>query len=348
MVLLGICVVALLIGALRLATQPVQLPAGSSLSSGPDGALALYSWLADSGVQTQRQTTRAIPPEVSSVMIIEPAAMLDTAAKQTLDGVADRGGTLILAGDSFQWLVAARALGVTVEPAEQTTHMLTPDGESLPQGSRFRLRADGAGAEPLLLADDGQWLGLEMPYRNGKLVVIGSPVPFTNAGLTDDANARFVFRQFVAPLAGRTVAFDDYQRTPGGADPDSTSVNQLLFQTPTGLAIVYAALLTFAFLFFAGRRLGPALSVRSAAESQRTMYEHVQMLADLYRRAGQLAVVRATFSRHYGRLLARGNVSPARRADFSNALSRVETAQTESELTSAVAAIDTVSAAEQS
>jgi hypothetical protein len=344
MVLLGICVVALLIGALRLATQRVDLPAGSSLSSGPDGVLALYSWLEDAGAQTQRQSTRAIGAEVNSVVLIEPAAMLDTPAKQALDGVADRGGTLLLAGDSLQWVVAARALGVTVEPAELTTHMLTPDGQRLPQSARFRLSANGA--EPLLLADDGKWLGLEMPYRNGKLIVIASPLPFTNAGLTDDATARFVFRQFVSPLAGQSVAFDEYQRLPGGADSGSTSANQLLFQTPTGLAIVYAALLTFAFLLLAGRRLGPALAVRSAAESQRTMYEHVQMLADLYRRAGQLGVVRGAFNRHYARLLARGGVSTRRRTELPNALSRIEAAHTESELTAAVAAA-AVSAGEQ-
>jgi hypothetical protein len=344
MVLLGICVVALLIGALRLATQRVELPAGSSLSSGPDGALGLYSWLEDAGVQTQRQSTRAVGPDVNSVLLIEPAAMLDNTTKQALDDVADRGGTLLLAGDSLPWVVAARALGVTVEPAEATTHMFTPDGLRLPLGARFRLSANGA--QPLLLADDGKWLGLEMPYRNGKLIVVASPVPFTNAGLTDDATALFVFRQLVSPLAGQTVAFDEYQRMPGGAEAGSTSVNQLLFQTPTGLAIVYAALLTFAFLLLAGRRLGPALAVRSAAESQRTMYEHVQMLADLYRRAGQLGVVRSAFSRHYARLLARGGLSTRRHADVAEALSRVEAAHTESELTSAVAAAAT-SAGEQ-
>jgi hypothetical protein len=338
MVLLGICVVALLIGALRLATQRVELPAGSSLSSGPDGTLALYSWLADTGVQPLRQSTRAVAPEVTSVVLIQPAAVPDTAAKQALEGVAERGGTLLLAGDSLQWLVAARALGVTVEPAEATTHMLTPDGQSLPEGARFRLSANGA--QPLLLADDGQWLGLEMPYRNGRLIVIASPVPFTNAGLTDDANAAFVFRQFVSPLAEQSVAFDEYQRAPGGAESSATSVNQLLFQTPTGLAIVYAALLTFAYLLLAGSRLGPALAARSAAESQRTMYEHVQMLADLYRRAGQLGVVRSTFSRQYARLLARGGMNARRQADVSEALSRIEAARTESELTSAVASVD--------
>jgi hypothetical protein len=335
MVLLGICVVALLIGALRLATQTREEPPGSSFSSGPTGAMALYAWLGDTGAQTQRMNTRAIAPDVDAVMLIQPAALLDTASKQALDDLAERGGTLVLAGDSLPWLLSARALGVTVQPAELTTRALTPDGQSLPIGSRFRVHADGA--QPLLLTDDGQWLGLEMPYREGRLIVIGSAIPFTNAGLRDDATARFAYRDIVSPLASQTVAFDEYQRAPGVASPGPTTVDQLLFQTPTGLAIVYAGLLTFAFLLLAGRRFGPALAVRSAAESQRTMYEHVQMLADLYRRAGQLGVVRGAFSRHYGRLLSRGGVNPEHQADFAEALGRVDSARTESELTAAVA-----------
>ena len=40
MVLLGICVVALLIGTLRVVTQRTPLPTGSSYSAQPDGAQA--------------------------------------------------------------------------------------------------------------------------------------------------------------------------------------------------------------------------------------------------------------------------------------------------------------------
>jgi hypothetical protein len=105
------------------------------------------------------------------------------------------------------------------------------------------------------------------------------------------------------------------------------SVNQLLFQTAPGLAIVYAALLTFAFLFFANRRLGPPLAERSASAAPRTMYEHVQMLANLYRGAGQLGVVRNVFTRHYARYSADG-------------LDRIQSARTEADLISAVTAIE--------
>ena len=71
------------------------------------------------------------------------------------------------------------------------------------------------------------------------------------------------------------------------------------------------------------------------------MYEHVQMLANLYRRAGQLPTVRAAFARQYRRELARGGVSsrsPNRTAALAEALARIETARSESELIAAVAA----------
>ena len=338
MVLLGICVVAVLIGALRLATQPVEQPPGSSLSTAADGALALYTWMADLGVRTERVNTRPIDATAGAVIIVQPATVLDSAARGGFNAVADRGGTIVLSGDSLQWLLAARGFGLTVDGTSPSSHSVTPDGLSLPVGGRFHLSADRA--EPLLLADDGSWLALQMPYRQGHLIVIGSAFPLTNAGLTDSSTARFVYRTIVAPLVGQTVAFDEFERAPSLTGASPSSINELLFQTSWGLAIVYAAPLTFVFLFLSGRRLGPALAETSAAESPRTMYEHIQMLADLYRRAGQLEAVRGAFSRHYARRLARGAVSTRHAADFAEALQRVESARTEADLVSAVKDID--------
>jgi hypothetical protein len=69
------------------------------------------------------------------------------------------------------------------------------------------------------------------------------------------------------------------------------------------------------------------------------MLEHVQMLANLYRRAGQFSVVRETFSRHYARTLARDAGPPRRAAAVAEALARIEHARTESDLISAVASV---------
>jgi hypothetical protein len=97
-------------------------------------------------------------------------------------------------------------------------------------------------------------------------------------------------------------------------------------------------MLTFGYLILSGRRLGPALTVRPATETRRTMYEHVQMLANLYRRAGHLPTVRAAFSKQYTRELNRvGAGSPGRAVKLAEAVARIETARTESDLIAAVA-----------
>jgi hypothetical protein len=334
MVLLGICVVAVLIGALRLATEQQQQPIGSSVSAAPDGALGVYTWLTDTGAQTSRLTSRAIDPDVGSVVIVQPQALPDSTTRQALNRVADRGGTLVLAGDSLQWLVTARSLGVTVEPATPSQRTLTPDGLEVAISPRFRVRA--AGAQPLLVTEDGQLAGLSLAYRRGTLIVIASATPLTNAGLRDDATARFVYRAIVAPLQDQSVAFDEYQRVPDTSGSAPATLNQLLLQSPAGRALLYVSLLIFAYLLLTGRRLGPALAMRSAADSQRTMYEHVQMLGNLHQRAGQLNVVREAFLRHYSRLYARAGMAPAE----AEALARVQSARTEAELVSAVGDLD--------
>jgi len=208
----------------------------------------------------------------------------------------------------------------------------------LPFASRYRLRAENA--QPLLVRDNGDQVAVRLPYKQGTLIVIASADPLTNAHLRDDATARFVFRQIISPAAGHALAFDEIHHTFGPGAPGPTTVNTLLFQTPVGRAVVYAAVLTFFYLLLSDRRLGPPLRARPANESQRTMYEHVQMLANLYRRAGQLQVVREVFARHYGRLLARGSASSKRTAGLVDAAARVEAAKTECELIAAVAAAD--------
>jgi hypothetical protein len=182
-----------------------------------------------------------------------------------------------------------------------------------------------------------------MPYKQGTLVVIASSDLLSNAGLVDPNAARFAYRQFVGSAAGHTIAFDELHHAVPPGVPGPATINTLLFQTPTGRALVYASLLTFGYLLLSGRRLGPSLPARQPSEIPRTMYEHVQMLANLYRRARQLRVVRDAFSRHYARRVARGGVGSTRTAALAEALARIQSARTESDLIAAVAAVDDAS-----
>jgi hypothetical protein len=347
MVLLGICVIALLIGGLRLATERTPLPVGSSYSAQPDGVLALYTWSAMLGGRPNRvQEIALTDAEVPAmVLVVQPEMPLDSTARDAFDVVAQNGGTLVVAGDSLPWLLYARSLGVTVEPLRSgASSASTPDsGITLPIVSRYRLRADAA--SPLLVTPGGDWVALRMPYRQGSLVVLASPGPLTNAALNaaDGQTARFVYREVLPDaVRGRALAFDEAHHSFAPPTPAPTTLNQLLFETAPGRAVVYVALLVFVYLALSGRRLGPALPARPPAQTRRTMYEHVQMLANLYRRARQLAVARDAFGRHFARQLARGAGSSRGAAALASAVVRIESARSEAELIAAVAAAQTI------
>ena len=85
----------------------------------------------------------------------------------------------MLAGDSCPWLILARALGVSVEPA--SAHIRR--GDDAQTGCDCRLRvgiacaSDTAGARPCWSATTATGSALEVPYRQGNLVVIATPEP---------------------------------------------------------------------------------------------------------------------------------------------------------------------------
>jgi hypothetical protein len=344
MVLLGIAVVAILIGSLRLATQRSPLPTGSSYSTEPAGAQALFGWLEVEGAHPRRlaETTALATDPPDTIFVIQPETPLEPEARAALDATARAGGTLVVGGDSLASQIYLRNLGLSVTP---NTDGLLPvhsaDGELvMPFGSRYHLRAEQAA--PLLVDAAGQPVAVRMPYKGGTLVAMVTAAPFLNETLRDDATARFVYRELLqAASAGSSVGFDESHHSfvPTEAGRGPVSVNELLFTTAPGRAVIYAAGLVFAYVFLRGRRLGPPVTARSATTTRRTMEEHVQMLAGLYRRGGHFDVVQHAFSQHFGRVLARGGARPpARTAALAGAVRRIETARTESELIAAVAA----------
>jgi hypothetical protein len=276
-------------------------------------------------------------------VVLQPETRLDSSAASAFDFVPEHGGTLVVAGDSWGFQLYVQSLGVTSEWMNATTWSAhTPDNSlTLRTSSRYRLRPDTSlDATPLLISPDGDWLALRTPYKQGSLVVFASAEPLLNVGLHDEATARFVYREIVSSAGAGPVVFDEAHHTNapvGLSNGVPHTVGGLLFDTPPGRAIMYAAFLAFVFLILSDRRLGPPLPVRTPTETRRTMFEHVQMLANLYRRAGQFSVVRGAFARQVARQLARGVGSPKRANALAQALVRIENARSESELISAVA-----------
>jgi hypothetical protein len=220
-----------------------------------------------------------------------------------------------------------------------------------------------------LTAPNGDWLALRKPLGSGSLIIIATAYPLTNAGLRDPDTARFVFRTLLGSQAPSTVvAFDESHY--GGlavADPADGIVEHLLFTTPAGRGVLLAAALVFLYLLFGSRRLGPALPGVNPGEHSRTMYEHVQMLAGLYRRSRQLRFARQYFARKLAHDAARGlgldprsaedpevfalELAARNRSDagqdsrLAHAITRVASARSEADLIAAVRIAETAASA---
>jgi Domain of unknown function (DUF4350) len=338
LILLMLCVGALLASWLQLTRDSARRPLGSSYSYQADGAAALFLWSEALGGSPRRLSDSTWPSDQvpRTLIVLQPETPLVRADRDAFDEVARNGGTLVLAGDSAALQLYARELGVAFEPTRITSSAVA-QGDALAVHSRYRLRTGDGSA--LMSAPNGDVLALRRPYLGGALIVVASPEPFTNSALRDQDMARFVFRNVLA--GAHATAFDEVHHSyapPSAAEP--ATLQDLLFDTPPGRAVLYAAALTFGFLLLAGRRLGPPLAERSPTEMRRTMYEHVHMLASLYRRAGQFATLRGAFVRHYQRRAASTVLAPERASLLDAALRRVHHARSETELIAAVSAAD--------
>ena len=305
---------------LRTQREKEDYPTGSSHSVEPDGARALFLWLEAVGARVDRlegnQSILRARPDV--LFIVQPSFGIGTTGRIAFDDVAERGGTIILAGHSPTFVEYASDLGVRAtfagSVAEEATTLPTASSPRLTVPVHTRINLDGGPASRTLLqAPDGRVVAVRTPYKRGSLVVIASPLPLTNEGLRDPDTARFIHRELIAPATvsgSPTILFDEslHLDPRGGLSPDAsltTRIQRFVLNTPLGWAAVYAGLLIFLYLFLSGRRLGPALRPVRAEAASRTMYEHVQAMAGLYRRGGQFLALRAHFSRHYRRRVAR-------------------------------------------
>jgi hypothetical protein len=344
-ILLGLLAVFSAIAWLRYRPSQPNYPAGSSLSTQPDGTRALLLWMQATGLHASSSQPAsgipAAPPD--ELLIVDPLLPLPGDSAR-LDAVADRGGTIVLAagrgpaGSSF-----FSALGVSADSGSLQAKGVEPGSEdSVPMNARLTLRAPNA--TPLLTAADGSWLALRMPFRQGTVIALASSLPLTNQGLRDADTARFVYQQVLATAPSQaSMVFDEtYHQLPqvgvGGFDLEGVLVFAL--RTPAGAAILYGCLIVLFYVALAGRRLGPPLPA-AQPEANRTLYEQVQAVAGLYRRARRSAAVREHFSRRARRMAASalGSVDDAP-PEVTAGLASIDAAASEGALATAVRQTD--------
>ncbi len=289
---------------------------GSSASEGPGGALALYKWLEKTGFQVTRTgVDDQFPPSANTLFMINPNDDFPTGQATIVRDWVKHGNTLILAVGASAGLGGDNPmlceLGVSLafSPGYSGTVPVSqplfnrPPVSLVKMPGTFALEVPQRDAIPLVSTQDenGKRLPLAAMLKvgTGRVFVLASDYPLSNAGLRDVDNGAFVYN--LAQMSGGTsVAFDEVHHTAStGGD-----LIALLTHNPWGWAIIYATLLAVAYALWSARRLGPPLP-EMKPDQRRPTSDYVIAVAGLFRRARKPGYAAERYLRFFKRTLTR-------------------------------------------
>ncbi|NWF69310.1 MAG: hypothetical protein HXY40_09495 [Chloroflexi bacterium] len=294
-----------LVAAVTVALRPAQnAPPLSVRSDAANGALALRLWLERLGYRTRE--VLAFPDDLrglDALFVLNPLTPFDDADRRAIYTWLRQGKTLIVAGaplmvntlvtEDFS-LRPGSQVAAAILPAAPT--LLRPAVTVLPPQNAYVI--DSARRDVALHLVAGSEIVLASYLEaQGTLWLSGLLLPYTNAGLRDEAHARLLLNLLAQVPPGGIIGFDEAHH---GFDQSSDTLFAWLATTPPGWGVVGAGLLTFVYLALRGRRFGRALPLPEERQ-QREAVEYIQAMGGLLRRSGE----RGAVLRHYRRLLGR-------------------------------------------
>lgn len=293
-------------------------------SPAPTGLRALWLWLETMAFTVARNDGATfVIPDASAVIFVFPNQQPYTPqeATQLAEWVA-AGGTLVLVGaspldqallDTFQVGIGPTLAEVLVEVAQPQP--LLPDLAGPLRLSSAAPTLDltqAAAAIPVLTTADGQATVALQPWQRGVIWHLSLHHNLTNDILRDPIQATIVPALLRHAVPGSLILFDTYHLFGAQANASSTirSLQDWLYSTPLGWAVLFALAVTLLFVLLQGWRLGPPLPTQEELR-RREAAEYVTAMANLLRRGQQRAFVAAHHKRRLKRTLGRAlNVSP--------------------------------------
>lgn len=315
---LGVALLAVLVAFTVLQGEPAAAQPFDPASAAPTGLRALRLWLQamDYQVEGNDGPAFAIPADCAAIFVFPNQQPYTAEEADTLQRWVQAGGTLVLIGLApFEAALLDRFL---VEPGPSVAEFLVNVEQRQPLlpdlAAPLRINSEPAtldltqipAAVPVLLTADGQvTLALQ---RMGQGVVWHATLHHSliNEQLRDPAQATLVPALLRHAPAGGRIVIDTYHLW--GADvAASQSIHSLqdwLYRTSLGWAVLFSLAATLLFVFLQGQRLGPSLPTPETAR-RREAAEYVTAMANLLRRSQQRAFVADHHKRRLKRTLGR-------------------------------------------
>ena len=310
-------------------TSGVEGPTLSMHVTVEDGGRALYIWLAELGydVRPLEYRTFQLDDGIDALFILAPSFDLtENESARVLDWV-EQGGTLLLVAEEPNQVlddlgIAIRSRGAELQEAVPLQPVFRdPPLATVQSGTAVRLELPGPEWVPLLGSGDpdDEPIAATAGFGRGRIHILSSTFPLTNAGIGAADNAAYVLHVLAGVPTGGAVVFDEYHH---GLTERGT-LTQRLVREPWGWAVLWTVAFSFAWLAFAGKRFGEALSP-PPSWARRSSGEYVTTLGTLLRHGKHESWLRQNYAAQVKRALgSRYRIRADQPAhDFAAALSQ--------------------------
>jgi hypothetical protein len=299
-----------IIAAIQQTKEEEEAPPLSSFSSAPNGARALRLWLEnlDYSVSDKIFSTFRLPEDTGLALMLEPFVGITLDEWQEIDAWVEEGGTLVLAGDGFGTVLAARHYQFnlayldppTTSVTAQTPLLVSPPASPANAHPRAYLETD-RNDFVTHLAVEGQPVLVSFEREAGRVILSAAAYPFSNAGLKEDGNPALVLNLISTSNQPAVIWFDEWHHGLRAGHTEIVGPGNWLRYTPTGRSLLYTAAVIFVALLLRGRRFGRPVPLAKDT-ARRAPLEYITAIANLGRRAGH----RSAVLRQYHQWLKRG------------------------------------------
>ncbi len=282
----------------------------SSHSPNPDGTLALYQWLRESGYRTERIEYRAftIPNDARLLFVHSPTTSLEPIeVNEILDWVEQGNILFASSGTWFGTNELFRELDASLDFVERVQELAAQQPiANEPIGS---VTTEAHNVISFDRNDFAQYAGTnELPvlaqlkYGEGTIWLSSAPAILTNENLKNPENAKFAAALAAQVPTDSLIVFDEYHL---GLQPEpGASLGTVMYDSPWGWGVILGIIVLFGYLLLSGQRLGRVLPAPRQL-SRRSPSEYVTSMANLFRRANKRGMVlnhyRHSLKRRLGR-----------------------------------------------